>query len=58
MKKVLLFASVVGLFAMTSCKKCGKCVVNGVEGTEICKDDVGQVGYDVAKNACAGTWED
>lgn len=53
-----MLTAVVGLFAMTSCKKCGKCVVSGVEGPEVCKKDVGQVAYDLTKSSCSGTWED
>ena len=57
-----MMTAVVGLFAMTSCKKCGECVGgNGTSSGEVCKDDAGQLGYDVAKSACessGGTWED
>lgn len=62
MKKVLLTAAVLAFaFSFTSCKKCGNCVVSGVEGSEVCKDDVGQILYDATKNSCeagGGTWED
>ena len=62
MKKVLLSAAVLAFaFSFTSCKKCGSCSVAGVEGTEICKGDVGQIAYDLSKSSCesgGGTWED
>jgi len=64
MKKVLMLTAVVGLFAMTSCKKCGQCVGTSgstTSGAEVCKKDVGQVAYDLTKSTCesaGGTWEE
>lgn len=62
MKKVFLALAVVAFgFSFTSCKKCGTCVVGGVEGSEVCKNDVGDLAYDLSKSVCeagGGTWEE
>ena len=40
MKKVLLLTAVVGLFAMTSCKKCEDCSIFGGTTQEFCGDEL------------------
>ena len=58
MKKVVLFACLLGAVAFTSCSKSGKCVCNGSEGAVY---DSGDPGYKAAKNSCklspACSWE-
>lgn len=57
-----MFVAVIGFAAsFSSCKKCGNCVVNGVEGSEVCKKDAGSAGYDLVKSSCeasGGSWEE
>lgn len=40
MKKVLLFVGVVGMIAMTSCKKCEDCTLIGGVSQEYCGDEL------------------
>jgi hypothetical protein len=62
MKKVLLSLFAIALISggLTSCKKCGKCNISGVTGSEICEKD-GKDAYNAAKSGCeflGGSWEE
>lgn len=61
MKKLVFgFALVAFSVSFTSCKKCGKCVMDGVETSEeICQNE-NKIWYDAMKKSCkesGGKWE-
>ncbi len=61
MKKSLLILAVIGLsVSFTSCKKCGTCVMDGIDTSgEVCQKD-NKVWYDAMKKSCkdaGGKWE-
>lgn len=61
MKKLILgFALVAFSVSFTSCKKCGKCVEDGIETSEeVCQKE-NKLWYDAMKKSCkdnGGKWE-